>query len=247
MATQYTDLLGLMYPGAPADLLPQADLEASAKAIDSYFAKTLTHLLPKGGFLTATDFNVTAGTGLEILVSPGAVFNLTANGPKLNINSTQDSLTPSNSGMVSSGGGGTLNYLWVNGDGTYTVEQTGVAPTAASQLAASFNAVTTPAISGINNFPTGRYNLDQRNYVVQVTWDPPSIANGAAATTTVTVTGARVGDSAIPASVTALTAGMYFTTAHVTANDTVRLTLVNLSGGTVDLGSLTINVFVRKF
>lgn len=247
MAIQYTDLLGLMYPGAAGDLLPHADLENSAKAIDRYLAKSLSHLLPKGGFLTSLDYNITAGTGLEILVSTGGVFNLTANGPKLNINDTPDSLTPSNSGMVASGGGGTPNYLWVNGDGTYTVEQTGVAPTAASQLAATFSAVTTPSITNINNLPTGRYNLDQRTYTVQVTWDPPSIANGAAATTTVTVANVRAGDSVIASSVTALNAGMFLTVAHVTANDTVRITLVNLSGGTVDLGSLTINLFVRKF
>ena len=50
MAIQYTDLLGLMYPGAAGDLLPHADLENSAKAIDRYLAKSLSHLLPKGGF-----------------------------------------------------------------------------------------------------------------------------------------------------------------------------------------------------
>jgi hypothetical protein len=246
MADAFTNLLGLYYPTSNGDLLDQVNLEDSAIAIDNYFAKFLTYALPRGGFLLSTDYNVTAGTGAEILVSTGAVFNLTADGPELNINAAPVSLTPSNSGMVTSGGGGTTNYLWANGGGTFTINQTGTAPNSSSQLAAVFNATTTPSITGINNFPTGRINLDQRLTSVNQTWDPPSLANAASTNTTFTLTGARLGDQVTASPQTALAAGMLIF-AQVSAADTIRLTLVNLSGGTVDVASTVFTVFVRKF
>lgn len=246
MADAFTPLLGLYYPTAGGDVLTQANLQNSAVALDNYFAKFLTYALPKGGFLTSTDYTITAGTGAEIIVSIGGVFNITANGPALNLNAATVSKTPSNSGMVTSGGGGTLNYLWVNGDGTLVIEQTGTPPNSSSQLAATFNATTTPSITGINNFPTGRVNLDQRLTTTTETWDPPSLANGASTSTTFTITGVRLGDQVNASAQLALAAGMLIF-AQVSAADTVRLTLVNLSGGTVDVASTVFTVFVRKF
>jgi parallel beta-helix repeat protein len=81
------------------------------------------------------------------------------------------------------------------------------------------------------------------------TYDPPSLANGIAATTTVTVTGARVSDPAF-ATHTSLSAPT--TTSHwqmiaqVTANDTATVKMVNNTGGTVDLASGTLSVVVIK-
>lgn len=247
MATQYTNLLGLMYPGALADLLGQADLQNSAQMIDNYFAKFLANALPKGGFVSSTDYNITAGTGAEILISVGGVFNLTANGPKLNINSAPVSKTPSNSGMVTSGGGGTTNYLWVNPDGTFTVNQSTVAPVAGAQLAAQFNATTTPSVTGINNNPTGRINLDKQSYQVSVAFDFGSIANGGQLNTTLTVAGVVPGDQVIAHPTVALAAGLFIPPCQVTAADTVRLTVVNMSGGAVDPPNTTFIFYVRKF
>lgn len=77
------------------------------------------------------------------------------------------------------------------------------------------------------------------------TWDPPLVATGNATTTTVTVTGAVVGQPC--------TVGFSvdindecFMTAHVESTDTVRVQLFNFTGGNVDLasGTLTVDVWV---
>jgi hypothetical protein len=78
-----------------------------------------------------------------------------------------------------------------------------------------------------------------------VIWDPGSIADQATTNTTVTVTGASVGDpvsvgfsQAVPANV--LLAG------NVTATNTVTVMLHNESGGPVDLGSGVLRAIVWK-
>lgn len=75
------------------------------------------------------------------------------------------------------------------------------------------------------------------------TWDAPSVADGAMTSTTVTLTGVSAGGGPfIAASVsTALPAGVQLTAA-VTAANTVTVTLVNHSGGAVDLASATLRV-----
>lgn len=77
----------------------------------------------------------------------------------------------------------------------------------------------------------GKYNV--------ATWDPPSIATGASTSTTVTVTGARVGHAAIASFSLAVPAGASMTAA-VTANDTVTVTLTNNTGSALDLLSGTV-------
>lgn len=71
------------------------------------------------------------------------------------------------------------------------------------------------------------------------TWNPASVASGAATSTTVTVTGAALGDLADAAFSLAVPAGVVLS-AEVTAADTVTVTLLNLSGGAVDLASGTL-------
>lgn len=69
------------------------------------------------------------------------------------------------------------------------------------------------------------------------TYDPPSLADGATTTTTITVNGARVGDVAevsAPYSLSGIIA-----TAYVNTPNVVTVLLNNESGGTVDLGSGT--------
>lgn len=76
-------------------------------------------------------------------------------------------------------------------------------------------------------------------YAGTVVWDPPSIANGASATTTVTAAGVKVNVLShvrvfAPYTLSGLQAGGY-----VSADDTVTITLLNATGGAVDLGSGT--------
>jgi hypothetical protein len=76
------------------------------------------------------------------------------------------------------------------------------------------------------------------------TYDPASLADGAGATTTVTVTGAALGDFAL-ASFSLDLQGITLT-AWVSATNTVSVRFQNESGGTLDLGSGTLRAFVRQ-
>lgn len=74
------------------------------------------------------------------------------------------------------------------------------------------------------------------------TWDPGSIANGAQATTTITVTGAAVGNRVevkFSLSLNALSL-----TGYVNAANTVTAVLQNLSGSAIDLASGTVTAYV---
>jgi hypothetical protein len=80
----------------------------------------------------------------------------------------------------------------------------------------------------------------------EATWDPPSIANGAAMWTTVTVENARLGDMvAAVAFSLQLPQGMHLA-ASVSNSNQVRVGLYNLSGATQDIGSGTLTVDVIK-
>lgn len=90
-----------------------------------------------------------------------------------------------------------------------------------------------------------RFELSGRLPSVSATWDPASVASGAATTTTITVTGAVLGDLAIASFSIALPAGVVISAA-VTATDTVTVTLANLSGSAQDLASGTVRTTVIK-
>lgn len=77
------------------------------------------------------------------------------------------------------------------------------------------------------------------------TWNPGLLADGAVASTTVTVTGALVVDVAT-ASHDAIGANDVIVSAHVQAADTVRIVIRNVSGGNVTIGSGISRVFVKK-
>lgn len=84
--------------------------------------------------------------------------------------------------------------------------------------------------------------------VTRTPWDPPSVASGASTSTTVTVSGAAIGDAAeallsVPGS--GLPSGVVVT-ADVTAANTVTVTLFNLSGSARDVSPATLRVSVRK-
>lgn len=76
------------------------------------------------------------------------------------------------------------------------------------------------------------------------TYDPPSLADGAGASTTVTVTGAALGDFA-QASFSLSTQGITVT-ANVTAANTVTVRFQNETGGILDLASGTLRAVVQK-
>jgi hypothetical protein len=75
------------------------------------------------------------------------------------------------------------------------------------------------------------------------TYDPPSLNDGDGATTTVTVTGAALGDF-VETSFSLDLQGIT-TTAWVSAANTVSVRLQNETGGTIDLGSGTLRARVR--
>lgn len=77
-----------------------------------------------------------------------------------------------------------------------------------------------------------------------VVWDPGSLADGATATTTVTVTGATQSLSAVYVGMNQISTGGWQLSGIVTAANTVTVTLTNHTGGTVDLGSGTVTAWV---
>lgn len=76
------------------------------------------------------------------------------------------------------------------------------------------------------------------------TYDPPSLADGAGITTTVTVAGAVLGDFALASFSLDLTG--ITVTAYVSSANTVSVRFQNESGGTVDLASGTLRIKVIK-
>ena len=102
------------------------------------------------------------------------------------------------------------------------------------------NATANLALSGSNNVAGD--NVDA--YIGSATFDPTSLADGAGQTTTVTVTGAALGDYA-EASFSLNLQGITVT-AWVSAADTVSVRFQNESGGLLDLASGTLKARVKK-
>lgn len=84
-----------------------------------------------------------------------------------------------------------------------------------------------------------------RQFSGSTTYDPPSLADGASTSTTLTVTGAAVGDFALAAHDKILTNAV-MVSAHVSAADTVTVILLNRTGGVLDLASGTLSAFVWR-
>ena len=77
------------------------------------------------------------------------------------------------------------------------------------------------------------------------TYDAPSIAAGGTTTTTVTVTGASVGDYVRSPSFGVSLAGL-MATAYVSSANTVTVVLYNPTAGAIDLASTTLSIEVMK-
>lgn len=118
---------------------------------------------------------------------------------------------------------------------------------------------TAPLPTGIsmkgNYFPTCQLTGIELNGVTcaidghiraQVTWDIPSTADGATATLSgISVPGAAPGDM-VQADHPSLASGGWFLSGVVTASNTVKITALNKSGGTVDPASGAMTIRVRK-
>lgn len=109
-----------------------------------------------------------------------------------------------------------------------------------SEVSASIAAATTSILSTTDS----RYVALANVLNASVTYDPPSLADGAGVTTTVTCTGAALGDFALPSF--SLDLQHITVTAYVSATDTVSVRFQNESGGTTDLSSGTLRVRVWK-
>lgn len=80
---------------------------------------------------------------------------------------------------------------------------------------------------------------------VDQVWDIPNTANGATATTSVTVPGAVLGDPVSVGISTGLSAGVVLT-AQVDGTDSVQVLLLNQAGFSIDPPSATLSVIVHK-
>lgn len=78
-----------------------------------------------------------------------------------------------------------------------------------------------------------------RLFAVSVTWDPAAVATATTAEQNVTVTGVQVGDIVVSYSKPANTAGAMPVNARVSAANTVSVTFVNPTAGSVNPASET--------
>lgn len=94
---------------------------------------------------------------------------------------------------------------------------------------------------------TGAATTAPADYLTgSATYDTASLNDAAGATTTVTVTGAVLGDFVVGVSFGVDLQGITVT-AYVSAADTVSVRIQNESGGTLDLASTTIRALVRPY
>ena len=91
--------------------------------------------------------------------------------------------------------------------------------------------------------PSASHANDARSDIYSATYDPASLADGAGATTTITVPSAVLGD-ACDVSFGVDVQGMTVT-CYVSAAKTVSVRFQNESGGTLDLASSTLRVFLQ--
>ncbi|MBI4242966.1 MAG: right-handed parallel beta-helix repeat-containing protein [Planctomycetes bacterium] len=119
--------------------------------------------------------------------------------------------------------------------GTFGIQQAGL-----ERLSITTNgAVTIPGTLAVG----GDGAAITRHLSATTTWDPPSISNGAATSTTLTVSNAVVGNTVAVGFSTAVPGGALLVGA-VTAANTVTVTLANHTGGALNLASGTLRADV---
>lgn len=103
-----------------------------------------------------------------------------------------------------------------------------------------------PFSATTDNFTIGNGSPMKRIMSATKSWDPPNVADGAMTSTTVTVTGALVGD-VVQCGLSTLVVAGWVLSGYVSAADTVTVTLFNKTGGAVDLASGTLRATVTRF
>jgi hypothetical protein len=136
--------------------------------------------------------------------------------------------------LAAAGDTGTANYAQSYGTSTVAQDEVfiGTAPGTADTFRPVFNG------DFNTNLP---YNKSLPGYA-EVTYNPPSLITGTSTTTTVTVTGAAIGDFTLASFQRDLLGVTLF--AWVSAADTVSVQFRNDTGGTIDLASGSLRVQV---
>ena len=104
--------------------------------------------------------------------------------------------------------------------------------------------VTAPGGGTLASTQIGIHSLAVGQVKVTGTWNPDSVAAGSKVSTTLTVSGASLGDFAIASF--SLDVQELTMTANVSAANTVEVVLANLTGSAVNLASGTLSVLVLK-
>lgn len=163
-------------------------------------------------------------------------------------NSTRVSFIGNHGGDTRSGGSRTVNFTFdtTKLDNSLVSGNTGTNANTADWI--GVNGLT--AVAFLQN--TGTVNSGEvlgapiyKHLIGSKTYDPPSTANNGQWNTTVTVTGAALGDAALCGFSTAMPISWLFR-GHVTAADTVTCSADNYTGATVDLASGTLIAEVWK-
>ncbi|MBM3708157.1 MAG: hypothetical protein FJW69_07450 [Actinobacteria bacterium] len=79
------------------------------------------------------------------------------------------------------------------------------------------------------------------------TWNPDSLANNGTTTKDVTLANSTVGSPCVVGLSSATSSGAYFLGCVISANGTSTVTLLNVSGGTLDLANGTLRVTTFKY
>ena len=104
--------------------------------------------------------------------------------------------------------------------------------------------VTAPGGGTLASTQIGIHSLAVGQVKATATWDPASVAAGSKISTTVTVSGASLGDFVLASF--SLDLQELTLTCYVSASNTVEVVLANLTGSAVDLASGTLAVLVLK-
>lgn len=115
---------------------------------------------------------------------------------------------------------------------------------AAAALTVAYTAADAVVSASISTIGDARYVPLSSVLNGSKTFDPPSIGSGAQGTTTVTVTGAVLGDYVLASF--ALDLQGITLHGYVSAADTVTVVFLNMTGGTLDLSSATLKARVWK-